>query len=316
MQQFFTQHPTLRPANSCAAVFGLILLCWLLPASTLLAQMGLNAPIGLKPRQDMEIYSRDKFLVQQKYIATTDPISGTYTMSCAASPTDLTATAGVLLDPGGTNSYIASATCTQTVIDPANSLSVGYEITFDFLNTEANGDSVIIQDAYGGRIAFSGTTTPPVLLVPGYIFIVTLKADNDANVGAGFQLRWREVYVDPPSSGSGQSLFGSALQFDVTKGSLVGGFNGIGTVQRAGLASTALGDRNLASGVAGVALGSSNIASGYSSVALGSSNIASGRAGVALGDRNLASGSHSVALGDGNTVSGEYGVVLGRVDNH
>ena len=312
MQPSFTQYPAGQPANSRTTVIGLMLLCWLLPVSTLLAQMGLNAPVGLKPKQDMEIYTRNSFLVQQKYRPTTDPVSGTYTMSCATSPAILTATAGVLLDPGGTSSYIASATCTQTVIDPTASSSVGYELTFDFLDTEANGDSVIIEDAYGGRIAFSGSTTPPVLLVPGYGFIVTLKADNDANVGAGFQLRWREVYLDPPSSGSGQLYFGTALQFDVTKGSLVGGLNGVGVAQKAGLFSTALGYNNVASGLYSGALGSDNKANGTAGIALGSSNTASGPSAIALGESNKASGSSAIALGYSNKATAFVAMALGN----
>ena len=148
-----------------------LLLLALLPAAH--AQMGLNAPAGLAPVRDMEIYSRDQFVVQQKYSLTTDPIAGTFTMSCAASPTNLTASAGVLLDPGGTNNYPARLTCTQTIVTPGNPATtpglslVGYELTFTQFGTEANGDSVVIEGVYDGRIAFSGSTLPPVLLVPG-----------------------------------------------------------------------------------------------------------------------------------------------------
>lgn len=292
-----------------------LLLLALLPAAH--AQMGLNAPAGLAPVRDMEIYSRDQFVVQQKYSLTTDPIAGTFTMSCAASPTNLTASAGVLLDPGGTNNYPASLTCTQTIVTPGNPATtpglslVGYELTFTQFGTEANGDSVVIEGVYDGRIAFSGSTLPPVLLVPGYQFTVRFKADNDGNVGVGFAVRWRRVTLDPASTGVGDGQFGKSLQFDLIKGALVGGLNGVGTLQRAGDYSTALGRRNRASGYGAIALGNQNTVSGYGSVALGIANTISGDYSSALGFDNAISGEYSTALGYNNTASGDNSTAIG-----
>ncbi len=287
-----------------------LLILALLPAAH--AQMGLNAPPGLAPVRDMEIYSRDVFVVGQKYIPTTDPISGTYTLSCAASPPNLTATAGVLLDPGGTGTYPASFTCTQTISTPGFSMSVGYELTFTQLGTEANGDSVVISDLHGGRVAFSGSALPPALLVPGYRFTITFKADNDGNVGAGFALRWRLVSLSPSPTGDGDLNFGKSVQFDLTKGALIGGLNGVGSLLQAGLYSTALGKENRATGFAASALGNENIASGSGASALGYSNIANGRRAIALGFNNTASGNYASALGNNNTASGDNSTAIGN----
>ena len=95
-------------------ILSLLLLLALLPATH--AQMGLNSPAGLAPRQDMEIYTRNGFLVQEKFRFTTaDPNASINTLNCAASLPTLTAQAGILKDPGSDSNYPASLTCTQTV---------------------------------------------------------------------------------------------------------------------------------------------------------------------------------------------------------
>jgi hypothetical protein len=260
-----------------------LLLLTLLPAAH--AQMGLNSPMGLAPVRDMEIYSRDVFLVQQKYIPTTDPISGTYTLSCATNPPALTASAGVLLDPGGKGIYSPLLNCSQRIIAPSTPSSVGYELTFMELDTDASGDSVVIEDIYGGRIAFSGSELPPVLLVSGYLFSVTFKSDFDFSLGSGFALRWRRVSMDTPSTREGDGRFGNSLQFDLRKGALVGGFNVVGTLQQAGNHSTALGNQNKAIGDFAIALGSNNTASGHYSTAIGNFVSTAERGGaMILGD--------------------------------
>jgi hypothetical protein len=293
-------------------LFSLFLLAFV-PAAH--AQMGLNAPAGLSPVRDMEIYSRDVFVVQQKYNPTTAPISGTFTMNCAALSPNLTASAGVLLDPGGTGNYLASITCTQTIVTPSNPLTnlslVGYELTFTQFGTEANGDSVVIEDLFRGRIAFSGSALPPVLLVPGYQFKVIFKADNDGNVGSGFSLRWRRVIVDPAPTSGGDGQFGKSLQFDLRKGALVSGLNGVGALQQAGDYSTALGRANKASGDNSTALGVDNEASGNGATAMGVNNMAGGDYATAFGRANMASGNYATASGRDNTASGNYSTVLG-----
>ncbi len=290
----------------------LLFLCVLalLPAAQ--AQIGFNSPAGLSPVRDMEIYARDIFVVQQKYIPTTAPISGTFALSCATLPTDLTAAAGVLLDPGGTGNYPASLTCLQRIQDPSLSLTTGYELVFTLLNTEANGDSVIISDPRGGRIAFSGSTLPPVLLVPSSQVTITFRSDADGNVGAGFALQWRRVQLDPSPVAGGNGVFGYSIQFDLRKGALVGGLHGVGALQRAGDYSTALGRENRATGGNATAIGYINVAGGFASTALGFNNIVNGYAGVALGQSNIASATNAVALGSVNKATGYAALALGR----
>ena len=166
-----------------------LLLCGLLLAPTiLLAQMGLNAPVGLALRQDMEIYTRNGFLVQQKFTSTTaDPNASINTLSCAVSPPILTAQAGILKDPRGDSNYPANLTCTQTVF---RTISVsGYEVVFEDLDTEANNDLVVITDASSGMLTFSGGTLPAPLFLAGSSFEVRFQANGNGTVGRGFQLR-------------------------------------------------------------------------------------------------------------------------------
>ncbi len=277
----------------------------LIPPLFVRAQMGFNTPTGVSPKQDVEMYSRNNFLVQQKYRITTDPISGTYTTSCPGGSSSLTETAGVLLDPGGSGNYAPNSTCAQSFYDDTESFGIGYEITFETLNTEANGDSVIIEDLYGGRIAFSGTVLPPVLLVPGYAMTIRFKSDNDGTVGTGFRLRWRKVYFDFGS-------FGGTLHYDLTKSSLVSGLHGVGVVQRAGVGATITGIENEAPGYVAIAMGAGNSARGRFSTTLGYGNNAVNRNDVAIGESNTASGYGSVAIGSENLSSGAEGITIGQ----
>ncbi|MBD2700804.1 tail fiber domain-containing protein [Spirosoma sp. BT702] len=271
------------------------------------AQMGFNSPVGLTPKQDIEMYSRNKFQVQTNYRLTTDPVSGTYTMNCTIQTIETTT--GVLLDPGGAGNYPASFTCSTSIYDDAN-VTAGYELTFELLNTEANGDSVIIEDAYGGRAAYSGNVHPTsALLVPGYGVTVTFKSDNDTNVGAGFRLRWRRLYqVDPGN----YDPLGSGLVYDITKASLVSGFHGFSTIPQAGYASFITGSQNSAKGVGATALGLFQFASGNYSFAVGYSNVALLQGSIAMGENNRASGSNSVAIGENNIASGGAAVTIGE----
>lgn len=252
------------------------------------------------------MYSRNRFLVHSKYSPTTDTAYPTSVINCAVSAPSLTTPTGILLDPGGSSNYPASLTCTQLIQDVTTSGSVGYELTFDSFGTEANGDSLIIEDAYGGRIAFSGSTLPPTLLLPSYIFRVTFKSDNDAITGTGFQLRWRKLIGD-----GGITLFGSSLQFDINKFALVGGLHGAATLLQAGKGATILGHRNSAIGDYATAIGRSNVASYENATAIGYDNSASSFDAIALGRQNNAWGVETAAVGSGNQVDGDYSSALG-----
>ncbi|GAB3712391.1 hypothetical protein GCM10027592_50800 [Spirosoma flavus] len=270
------------------------------------AQMGFNSPTGVPPKQDIDMYSRNKFQVQTRYRVTTDPVSGTYTMDCSNSAIETTT--GVLLDPGGTGNYAPNLNCTVSLYDDAN-VTAGYELTFELLDTEANGDSVIIEDQYGGRAAYSGNVQPAsALVVPGYGVLVRFKSDNDANVGAGFRLRWRRLYqldtrnYDP---------VGSGLVYDITKASLVSGFHGFSTIPQAGYGSFIAGNQNSGTGTGAIALGALQSATGDYSFAAGYNNVAAQEGSIAMGTYNRSSGGYSTAMGGRNITSGGYAVTMG-----
>ena len=280
----------------------------LLPAAH--AQMGINSPAGVTPRQDMEIYTRNGFLVQRKYSFTTaDPSASINTLSCVGPPPSLTAQAGILKDIGNDGDYPASQTCTQIV--DVSGLVAGYEVVFEDLDTELNGDRVMIIGQGSSPLAFSGSVLPTPFFVAGEYFSVRFESNSNGTVGRGFRFRWRAVFLDNSSLTTPATAFGNALQFDAGKGALMSGFLLTGAVQRAGEYSTALGDRNTASGRASTALGQFNTASGNYSTALGSLNKASGDYSTALCYQNTASGLYSTALGSFNTASGDLSTALG-----
>lgn len=285
------------------------LLCGLLLApTTLLAQMGFNAPVGLAPRQDMEIYTRNGFLVQRKFnVTTADPNASINTLSCAVSPPNLSAQAGILKDPGGDSNYPASLTCTQIVF--RTSSVAGYEVIFEDLDTEFTNDLVIITDVNSNSLSFSGSILPAPFFVAGSRFDVRFQANGNGTVGRGFRLRWREVFVDLTTSVTPNTAFGNALQFDANKGALHSGYLSTGSVERAGFASSALGYQNTASGNYSSALGLQNTASGNTSTALGNSNTVDGSSASALGLDNVANGNFSTALGTRASTGGFQGAM-------
>ena len=278
----------------------------LLPAAH--AQMGINSPAGVTPRQDMEIYTRNGFLVQRKYRFTTaDPNASINTLSCVGPPPSLTAQAGILKDIGNDGDYPASQTCTHTV--DVSGLVAGYEVVFEDLDTELNGDRVMIIGAGSYPLAFSGSVLPTPFFVAGEYFSVRFESNSNSTVGRGFRFRWRAVFLDNSSLTTPATAFGNALQFDAGKGALMSGFLLTGAVQRAGEYSTALGNRSTASGRASTALGQFNTASGDYSTALGNFNTASGDLSTALGYRVSTNGQRgSFMIGDSDPL--RYGTTL------
>ena len=324
MKQILISFSSRLPVQSVISKAGLVLALWVLSALPLLAQMGLNAPAGLAPRQDMEIYSRNSFLVQQKFSFTTaDPNASVNTLSCATSPPNLTAQAGILKDPGADSDYPSNLNCAQRISRSAGVL--GYEVVFEDLDTEANDDLVIITAGDAVTLTYSGSTVPPPFFMAGSSFRVRFVSNNNITVGRGFRLRWREVNATTTSA-TPTTAFGRALQFDVQKGALLSGLLLTDAISRAGLYSSASGDRNTASGDYSSALGRQNTASGIgssalgvdnrassdNSSALGLNNTANGIESSALGIRNTASGFGSSALGYENTASGDYATALGN----
>lgn len=289
-----------------------VLLCGLLATANqpLLAQMGINPPASIRPLQDIEIYTRNGFLVQQKFSVTAaDPNASVHILSCASPSPILGDLAGVMKDPGGDNNYLPNANCVQQI--QHNGQVSGYEVVFEDLNTEAIDDKVIISDAAGNALTFSGSNLPAPFFVSGSQLFIAFSSDSDGIVGRGFRLRWREVYVDNSSAATPDIAFGNAIQFDTKKGVLLSGNLAMGSLSRAGLYSTALGHTNTASGQQASALGRGNVASGITSLALGGGNTASGIVSSALGLNNTVGGDYSSAIGRDNSVGGNYSSAVG-----
>jgi hypothetical protein len=285
--------------------FGLLLYPCLLQA-----QFGINSPVGVSPTQDLEIYTRNGFLVQQKYqYANADPNASVNNLSCVSNPPNLTALAGILKDPVGDANYTVGQvySCAQAINISQNNI-VGIELVFEDLDTQLTSDYVAIIDQNGYEQRFSGSTLPGRLIVPYSYVTIRFVTNSDANVGRGFRLRWhalaQETITAPTSI-----AFGKSMQFDASNASFnVGAYN-----RASGFTSTAMGGNNTASGEYSTAMGGNNTASGGASTAMGNINKASGSTSTAMGANNTASGDYSMAIGNINTASGEYSTAMGAL---
>ncbi|TAE21850.1 MAG: hypothetical protein EAZ91_24580 [Cytophagales bacterium] len=154
------------------------LLASLLFQTPAFAQIGFNSPAGQTPRQDVEIYTRNGFLVQRKYSFTTaDPNANVNTLSCTAPPPSINAPAGVLLDPGGVGDYPpASLSCSQLISNIP--FVAGFEIVFEDLDTEADNDIIrVTSESSDISFTFSGQTLPTPFFVAGSSFRVSFFSD-------------------------------------------------------------------------------------------------------------------------------------------
>jgi hypothetical protein len=302
----------------------LLLLLTLLPAAH--AQIGFNSPAGVTPRQDVEAYTRNGFLVQQKYRYTTvDPATTVLTLQCPAPGGYSNATAGIIQYPSGGGNYAASQNCGRRVNGVGTGTPIGYEIIFEAINTESTGDLVYITTPEGSTLVYSGNVLPAPIYVSSYEFGVQFVSNDNATVGTGFRLRWRQIYTESSASFTPNTPFGNALFFDAQRGALVSGALKTGFLGLTGNYSTALGNKNIASGANASALGYGNTASEFYATAFGDRNIADGQAATtfgssntatanyatAFGYRNIASGLSSMAIGTSLVASGNYSTALG-----
>ena len=305
----------MRSPFQCLLLIGLLLTF----SVSVHAQIGFNSGAGVKPKQDVEMYTRNGFLVQSKYIpVTTDPAASINNISCVANPPVLTALAGTLKDPNGDSPYTAGVTydCSQTISIPystTNNYPLGIEFTFSQLDTELNADKVII-DGIAGKIEFSGNSLPAAFVYPSTSAVVYFKTNNNATVGQGFRLQWRALLADPglfvPLA---PTPFGYSMYFGVNdfSGAFRAGFLSVDDTQDMGGSSVALGYSNIANGFTGVALGNKNIAGGDRAVTLGSSNTTT-VGGVAIGTENTVVGEGNAAMGFRNSLrSGSGSIALG-----
>ncbi len=298
----------------------------LLTVSYAVAQMGINSPAGSSPTQDLEFYSRNSFLVQQKYKYTTvDPTLSVNNLVCTTPAPNLTALAGILKEPTGDGNYSGrtSYSCVQSIQLPFNinpPYPIGLEIVFEDFDTEATDDKVIVTNALGNAQEFSGNTLPPRLTLPGGYAQIKFITDGDLNVGRGFRLRWRTLFPEITSNPMSIPI-SNALQFDITNGSLMSGaYNSatgyhagtIGELNKSnGYCSTTFGAYNTVTGGWASAIGYYNTVNGDHSHSMGRLNEVSGEYATAIGKDNLSSDTGSISMGESNTASGYHGTAIG-----
>jgi|GEM_PF-3025141 len=304
----------------------LLLLCLLLallPAAH--AQIGFNSPAGVTPRQDFEVYTRNGFLVQQKYRITLNaPESSVNNLRCLDTPTSLTSEAGILRDPNGNANYNigVSYSCTQPIVPTPSVLVRGIELIFTDFNTETTSDYVeILNEDQQPLYRFSGNAIPQRLLISGPVVYIKFVTNNNNVSGRGFELQWRAL-LSESVSGPPPNAVGNFMQFNTYLGALVAGNKNRANAFYAtalgynnfanALASTAIGFSNTASGGYSTAMGYQNTVSGDYSTAMGKENTASGLLSVVMGRENTASGVNSTAMGYLNTASGDFSTAMGH----
>jgi hypothetical protein len=283
------------------SVFFFLLLA-LLPAAH--AQMGFNSPVGVTPKQDIEMYSRNSFLVQQKYrVTTADPSANVTNLSCNNNRA-ITLSAGILKDPAGDANYTGgiSYSCTQPI---SISGAIGIEVVFEDLDTEnsffSGFDYVRITDAMGYQREFYGRALPPTLFFPSDTITIQFITNNNSLVGRGFRLRWRALYKEDVAPQTSPS-FGSTMEFNVLNSSLTAGYQNRVPYGN----SIALGYNNQSTRQSTVAIGQDNENFGQSSYAFGDQNTLLDNNSFAFGYRNSISGINSIAIGKDNSVNAGY----------
>lgn len=213
-------------------------------------------------------------LVQQAYTVSTVNPQSTVIILPNGSTSTTTAESGILKDPNDDNPYLTGTAFNANAYLNL-STGIGIKFTFELLDTEANGDSVIISDNDNMQIArYSGTTLPDELIIftkTGSVnkYYIKFKTDSDANAGQGFVLRWQTLFANGNTMALSNAGGGSTLLFDRSKSAFrAGNFNKL-NLKTLGAFSTALGDRTEASGNFSLAGGYNSKASGYASFAFG-----------------------------------------------
>jgi Chaperone of endosialidase len=230
------------------------------------------------PRDAFEVRGNG-ILVQNDFtISTHDPNLNTTTIRCLSNPPYLTTESGVLKYPNA-GTYSANIYCYEAISitsPPPN--FVGYKVTFEMLDTEANGDSVIINSSY----KYSGNSLPEVIYLPYNYVSVLFKSDNDANVGAGFRLKWQAVFRIPSASNIVDNFLLEGLFYDTKIASLRVGyfdktgfshptFDGLG-LSKIGYRSFGFGDNVVASGINSMAVGFNTVAKANNGFVVGVGN--------------------------------------------
>ncbi len=230
------------------------------------------------PRDALEVRGNG-ILVQNDFtISTLDPNLNTTTIRCLSNPPYLNTESGVLKYPNA-GTYSANIYCYESIVlsaPPPN--FVGFKVTFEMLDTEANGDSVIINSSY----KYSGNSLPEVIYLPYNYVSILFKSDNDVNIGAGFRLKWQAVFRIPSASNIVDNFLLEGLFYDTKNASLRVGyfdksgfshptFDGLG-LSKIGYRSFGFGDNVVASGINSMAVGFNTVAKANNGFVVGVGN--------------------------------------------
>ncbi|AWW00219.1 tail fiber domain-containing protein [Arcticibacterium luteifluviistationis] len=296
------------------ALLSLVLVSTLVTAQSVLITPGAQSINRDSTNQDqLNVFGNGLLVGPKVEFTEDDPASNVHTMSCASEVLS-NSLAGTLKDPNGDADYAGGLfyDC-RFVIYTYNALFQAYQIDFESLDTEADGDTIYVLDYSTNEVlgAYSGNTLPTSLTVSQNLIRIKFKTDNDANAGAGFVLKWKAIILKDDGAMAIQNYTGDGLVYDVESHALLSGRHSLLDFENRGYSSTALGFLTAASGIYSTALGFYTESSGYSSTALGSSTEASGDYSTALGYYSVASGSSSTAMGRSTEASGDYSTALG-----
>ncbi|MGK0139203.1 MAG: hypothetical protein ACI9DJ_002660, partial [Algoriphagus sp.] len=290
-----------------------ILVPFLLTAQSVLITPGAQSLNGDSTNQNqLTVYGNGLLVGPKVKFTAEDPASNVHTMNCATSSRS-TSIVGTLKDPSGDADYTGGLTYSCNfrfyTYDP---LFVAYQIDFESLDTEADGDTVSLWDLSTGESigSYSGNSLPPSLKTTSRNIRVRFITDSDANVGAGFVLKWKALLSDGTPT-SIQNYAGEGLVYDVASHSLWAGKHSLSSFKNKGVSSTAMGASTIASGPSSTAMGHYTKAFGDYSTAMGSSTEASGDASTAMGSSTEASGRHSTAMGYYTKAFGRHSTAMG-----
>jgi hypothetical protein len=292
-------------------------------------------------KDQLNVNGRGLIVQEKSELHTVSPSGHIQIMNCASVIED-NLLSGILKDPSGDANYTAGVMydCSYK-LSTTESYFLAYQLIFEQLDTDASGDSVLIDDfltleSFG---KFSGSSIPKKIIVNSKNIRIRFVTDNDANVGGGFRLSWQAILSESMNEDLSSFYGGRSLLFDVRKGRFMQGRHTVEHYRKLGLYasafgyhtesvglasfstglnskangsfSVALGNYALASGNYSVSLGNSNNANGTSSFAVGLSNIAQGNNSVAMGSQNIGGGLNSGAIGFFNTADGEGSIAMG-----
>ncbi len=292
-------------------LLSLILVPFLLTAQSVLITPGAQTLNGDSTNQNQLNAFGNGLLVGPKVKFTDeDPASNVHQMDCGSTVTSISL-AGTLKDPNGDSDYLEGLLhdC-EFIFRTSDPLFVAYQIDFEVLDTQAEEDTVFIMQASNVLASFSGNTLPESFRINWPWITIRFKTNDDSNVGAGFDLKWRAILRDETPT-TIQNYTGQGLVYDVrTHAFWTGGHRPL-DFENKGAYSTALGYNTAASGDYSTAMGYNTKASGQFSLAMGDGTKALGHRSTAMGIGSKAANYSAVAMGQNSVASGYSAKAMG-----